>query len=78
MKPRMDHMETWPNFYIANETYLPFSWNLDDLRNCVEEVESNYEKFRKISINGQELYKKYTINREASELFVKHFEDLVS
>ena len=65
MKPRMDHMETWPNFYIANETYLPFSWNLDDLRNCVEEVESNYEKFRKISINGQELYKKYTINNKA-------------
>ena len=40
-------METWPNFYIANETYLPFSWNLDNLRNCIESVESNYEKFRK-------------------------------
>ena len=78
IKPDMSHMETWPNFYIANETFIPFSWNLNNLRNCIESVESNYEKFKEIAVNGQELYKRYTIGNKAYELFVKHFEDLVS
>lgn len=78
MKPKMTHMKTWPNFYIANETFVPFSWNLNDLRNCIETVKRNYEKFKEISVNGQELYKKYTVSKEAPELFTEHFEDLVS
>jgi hypothetical protein len=28
VKPDMDHIETWPNIYIKNKTYIPLSWDL--------------------------------------------------
>lgn len=31
MKPDMSHLETWPDIFIPGETYVPFSWDADDL-----------------------------------------------
>ena len=31
IKPDMSHVETFPNIYRANETYLPVSWDMQDL-----------------------------------------------
>lgn len=31
MKPDMSHLETWPDVFIPGETYIPFSWDADDL-----------------------------------------------
>ncbi|MCH7964138.1 MAG: hypothetical protein IH852_09390 [Bacteroidetes bacterium] len=27
MKPDLTHMETWPDYYVNNKTYLPFKWD---------------------------------------------------
>jgi hypothetical protein len=31
MKPDMSHLETWPDVFVPNETYAPFSWDAEDL-----------------------------------------------
>ncbi|MDR1179888.1 MAG: glycosyltransferase [Spirochaetales bacterium] len=31
LKPRMEHLETWPDIFRPHETYVPFSWDADDL-----------------------------------------------
>ena len=41
MKPRMNHMETWPNFYIPEQTFISFPWNFDGLQEKIEEVRIN-------------------------------------
>ncbi len=31
LKPDMSHLETWPDIFIPGATYVPFSWDADDL-----------------------------------------------
>ncbi len=31
LKPRMDHLETWPDIFRPGETYVPISWDGDDV-----------------------------------------------
>jgi hypothetical protein len=31
LKPDMSHLETWPDVFIPDETYVPFSWDAEDL-----------------------------------------------
>lgn len=77
MKPSMDHMQTWPNFYIPNKTYIPFSWDLKDLEKKIEMIKKKSNRYKDISMFGQELYKKYTIGKDSAELFIKHFQDFL-
>lgn len=78
MKPRMNHMETWPNFYIPEQTFISFPWNFDGLQKKIEEVLIEPKKFLRVSQRGQDIYKKYTIHKNAAELFFKQFNELVS
>jgi len=48
------------------------------LQEKIEEVRINPKKYLHISQRGQDLYKKYTIHRNAAELFFKKFSELVS
>lgn len=41
VKPNMDHLITWPNIYLPNQTYLPINWNGSDLIDKVENLISN-------------------------------------
>jgi hypothetical protein len=31
LKPDMSHLETWPNIFVADETYVPFDWDTENL-----------------------------------------------
>ena len=58
IKPSMEHLTTYPDMYVANETYIPVKWNLDDLPEKLEQVKDNFSDFKHIAIQGQERYKK--------------------
>lgn len=58
IKPSMEHLETFPNFYIPNETYIPVAWDLHDLRDKAEDAILNYAHQKEIARNGQEFYRK--------------------
>jgi hypothetical protein len=32
LKPAMEHLTTWPDIFLPGETYVPFSWDAEDLK----------------------------------------------
>jgi hypothetical protein len=78
LKPDMSHLETYPNFYEADVTYLAHDWDLSDLEEKVENVLAEYPRYLQIAENGQNLYREHTVGRNAHERFVKYFLDLLA
>lgn len=77
LKPDMDHLMTWPNFFLKNETYLDFSWDFENLNSKIENILINYENYKHIALNAFEIYKKYTFDKNASDIFVEHLVNLI-
>ena len=69
LKPDMDHLETWPNFYIKNFTYIPFKWNLSNLIEIVEDTLNHYNDFKELAYNSQKIYIDHTIKKKSHEIF---------
>ncbi len=57
LKPSMGHMLTWPNLFVANNTYVPFNWDLNDLNQKIDFYLKEKEQREQIAINAQNLYK---------------------
>ena len=77
IKPSMDHLDTFPNFFIPNETFLPYRWDHSDMGEVLSEAENHYEFFRSIAIEAQRRYVDETVSLDGREKFVAHFRDLV-
>ena len=77
IKPDMETIDTWPNWYIPNKTYLSFDWDLKNFITRLEFALGNYKKFKEIAINAQKRYLYYTQGKESQELFAKRFLELV-
>ena len=77
LKPSMDHMQTWPNFWVTDETYLSLSWSLEDLDETLEWALNNESRRIEIADQGQTTYRKYLSGPDAAGLFVEHFELLM-
>jgi hypothetical protein len=75
VKPNMDHVDTFPNVFVKNETYLPTKWDLSDLENILLDVNNNYGDYLKIANRGQNLFKNHYEN---FEFFYKHFLDIIN
>jgi len=58
LKPSMDHLETWPDVYHPNETYVPFRWDAQDLNEKVQMLLSDDVKRRAITKNAFNVYMK--------------------
>lgn len=58
IKPSMEHLSTFPNLFIPNETYIPVAWDLSDFKETAEHVVSNYNTYKQIAVNGQEKYRR--------------------
>ena len=70
LKPSMEHLITYPNIYIPNETYIPINWDFSNLVEVVNNIGS--EKYIEIANRGQAEYIKYCHSEKARELFVEH------
>ena len=58
IKPDMEHLETWPDIYKKNHTYIPISWSVEKWKDEISEILSDKQKLLRIAENGQKLYKK--------------------
>ena len=52
LKPDMSHLETWPDVFLPYKTYVPFSWDVDDLIEKAAYYLENREECRKIAQNA--------------------------
>ncbi|UCS92958.1 glycosyltransferase [Echinicola marina] len=48
VKPTMDHIETWPNIYQPNKTYVPISWDGNNLLETVNKLLEDSKRMNEI------------------------------
>lgn len=74
IKPDMSFMETYPNWFIKNETYISVDWDFKELDKILENLKSvdwQYE-FQKVALNGQNMHKEYFKSKKKRVEFVEH------
>ncbi len=52
LKPDMSHLETVPDVFVSNETYVPIRWDFEDLADTVAAYLSNEPRRREIARNA--------------------------
>lgn len=72
VKPVMEHVETFPDLFIANETYVPVHWNLSGLEAQLTEMVTNYSYYRHIAKNGQQRFQEAINDAEKFIVFFNH------
>ena len=72
IKPRMDHMETWPNIFIPHKTYVPLEWDFSNLEEICETYLKNDSLRNKIISYSQKAYKE-SISESGMEKFCYWF-----
>ena len=77
IKPNLDHLETWPNLYQKNKTYLPISWKIEDWDQEFDNLLDDEKLLLEIARNGQEKYKKIW-TKQGCEVFCEHFIKMIS
>lgn len=77
IKPNMDHMETWPNFYVDGKTIGTFSWDLSDFHEVIEKYLQDGKSREELAANAQQTYKKYTTGKSSGELFSLHLKEIL-
>ena len=77
IKPTLNCLETYPNYFKENITYLSYGWDHADMQAVIQEAKHNYEKYLDVAMEGQEFYIKHTLSRHGREGFVNYFSELV-
>lgn len=73
LKQDMSHVETWPDLWVSDETYLPFAWDFSDLDARLQEVECRPERMAAIATEAQRRYARVLSSREGTEEFCNRF-----
>jgi hypothetical protein len=58
LKPNMDHIETWPDVYKSNQTYLPVDWDGKNLVETINNAAENCSTYSNVIEAAKEEYKK--------------------
>ena len=58
-KPDVSHIQTWPELFYRNKTYLQFKWDLSDFDKKIKNIKTNFEEYIHIAENGQKNYFKF-------------------
>ena len=77
VKQKMDHLETWPDLWIENETYLPFAWDLSDLEDKIEFIVQHPEEIVELADQAQIRYKNLLCTEKGHQEFCQRFVDIV-
>ncbi|MEJ2250738.1 MAG: hypothetical protein P8Y97_13930 [Candidatus Lokiarchaeota archaeon] len=77
VKPNMDYLNTWPNIYKKNETYIPLSWEIEEWEKEILKILEDEENLARVGKKGQDLYKDI-ISEKGLNSFCKRFKNLVS
>jgi hypothetical protein len=77
IKPDMDHLETWPNYYQKWKTYIPLKWDISDLDEVIIKCNLQYNDFKNYADNAIQIYDKHLFSLEASNLFIQRLKFLI-
>ncbi len=57
MKPAMEHLETWPDIYRPGETYVPISWDGEDVLDAAGQWLGDDARRRKVVATASRVYR---------------------
>ena len=77
-KPKMAHMETWPNFFIDQETILTFDWDFSNFEEKLDLFISKPDLCVEIAQCGQDVYTRHTSSAEEGALFSLHLQGIIN
>jgi len=72
IKPSMDHINTWPNLYLKEVSYLPIPWKIEDAIERICDLVGDDKVLKVIAQRGQELYANLW-NKKSMEAFCSRF-----
>lgn len=74
IKPDMSHIDTFPQWYIPEETYLPIRWDFSNFDELIENLKDSNkdEYFKFIAHKGQDTFKSMMTTKHGKEAFVNH------
>lgn len=72
LKPNMSHLQSIPNIYVENETYIPCKWDYSDIYEKVEYILTNYDELRPYLVNN--MRKKYEEEYSPEKLVLHLYE----
>ena len=75
VKPSVSYLKTYPDVFIENETYIPISWEMDELKNKLEDIIDNYPNYLHIAKNGQNAFLNGITNGEE---FAEHIKKIIA
>lgn len=75
IKPNMDHIDTWPNLYTDNETYISYKLDFSDLKEKILKIqeEDHYEFVQK----AHQTFVNLVLTKNAKDSFIKKFLEVV-
>lgn len=76
-KPSMEHLETYPDVYVRDKTYVPFKWDFSDFDEILDGLLRNTEKTREIIQNANRRYR-YFLSKDGQEEFCMRFKALLA
>ena len=77
IKPKMNHLKTWPNFYRDGTDLITYDWSCNDLHKKVSEIINNYNQFKHIAINGQKNYIDFLKNKDLKEKILIKLKNII-
>ena len=73
IKPDMDHLETWPDWYNKKyKPYIPLSWKIENWESEITKILSDKKLLLKTARNGQDIYKKIW-SKQGQDAFCERF-----
>jgi hypothetical protein len=70
VKPDMSHMETWPELFQVDRTFVPHKWDLSDLKEKVQTLLDDSALRKRIAWEGQDVYRQ-TVSYQGLTTFTR-------
>ena len=71
IKPDMSHVDTFPQYYIPYQTYIPMSWDVSDLSTIALKIHNEYDDLSSIANKAQQLYRR-SLSKQGQDDFAQH------
>lgn len=78
IKPDISYLQTWPNLFKENKTYIPIKWDLSNLLDTIESLRVNLDYRIHVAENAQRVYKKYIFDESQDSLFIEQFDGIIN
>ena len=77
VKPDMSHLETWPDIYRPNETFIPFNWDCRDLESVLNKALTSDNRLE-VAKNAQNVFRQYMTEQVGRDEFCSIFANTVN